>query len=188
MAEKNLIELNQQVIEILTDLLQTGNWDASLFFRTAHKKLQDLLDEANTLAQEIQATALLETSDEKLGHLKVYVSIYQSDPHNLVKWQNTLRSIKEYSITRPVYRDESHIQEMIRAKQASPNEAYVTIYIKEGDLIPPYAGKKIQDKFGHELLTVRDGSLLPENIVEFVHLGKKYAFKEGKLVLKSVIS
>lgn len=182
--------INAQIVEILHNLLETGNWEASLFLRTAHKRLQAFYDQALALEKQFEKE-VSESHDQvhkmkmQQGYVKVYVSIYQSDPYNLIKWENTLKSIKEYSINRPIYRSEEYIEEMIRSKHGSPNEAYVVIYIPGTDIIPAYAGKLIADRWGHELLTLRDNSLRPENIAEFVHQGRRYIFSEGKLLLKS---
>lgn len=183
-------KINEQLIELLRDLLASGNWDASLFLRTAQTKLQSLLDQAVAISEQLDPNATkpvekLHKSRGVEGYLQIYVSLYQSDAHNLVKWENTLKTIKEHSINRPIYRSEEHIQEMIRSKQGSPNEGYVIIYIKPSDIIQPYAGKLIEDRWGHELLTLRDNSLQPDNIVEFVHQGRRYEYLNGKLLLKS---
>jgi Dot/Icm secretion system protein IcmQ len=182
--------INRKLIEVLKDLLGTGDWEASLFLRTAHKKLQDLLGEAVSLSTQLDEKSLPTPEEEyqsKLnqGYIKVYVSIYQSDPYNLVKWENTLKSIREYSITRPIYRNEEHIREVIRSKRGSMNEGYVAIYMKQSDILPPPAAKVTEDKWGHELITLRSACLLASNIVEFVYGEKRYGFKEGKLLLKS---
>jgi intracellular multiplication protein IcmQ len=185
MARDKYIEIGRQFVATLEDLLKVGDWEASLFLRVAQKKLQELRDEAIAISEDL-AEAAKEKDEhagkERQGYIKVYISIYQSDSHNLVKWQNTLKGISEYSVSRPIYRNEEHIQEMIRSKR-SPNEAYATVYIKESDIISPYTGKIIEDRWGHELLTIRGGTLLPANIVEFIHNDKKYTFKNGKLLV-----
>lgn len=184
-------KINDQLIAALQDLLAVGDWEASLFLRTAHKKLKDILDQAVALSnQSGKNLPVAEFHQKKIkeGCIKIYVSLYQSDPYNLVKWENTLKSIREYSINRPIYRHESHVLEMIRSKQGSPNEGYVIIYIDPTQIIPPYSGKIVEDRWGHELLTLRDNSLLPDNIIEFVHQGRHYDFVDGKLLLKSDVS
>lgn len=176
--------INQKLVKILHDLLATGNWEASLFLRTAHKKLQHLQDTAIALSKKLDASGEDTNPQRQIASMIcIYVSLYQADPYNLKKWENTLRTIREHSINRPLYRDEEHVQAMLRVK-ASPNEGYVAIYIQPTDIIPPYAGKLIEDRLGHELLTLRDNSLTPDNIIEFVHLGKRYHFTNGNLVPK----
>ncbi|MBA2654546.1 MAG: Dot/Icm secretion system protein IcmQ [Gammaproteobacteria bacterium] len=182
-------EITDKLIELLQDLLASGNWEASLFLRTAHKKYQDLLDQALALSQQIESNHIKYKDEEyqlkiKQGFISVYVSIYQSDPFNMMKWETTLKSIKEYSINRPIYRTQEHIEEMLRSKN-SPNEGYVSILIQPSDIIRPYTGKIIEDRWGHELLTLRENSLVSHNILEFVHHGRRFLFKKGKLLLKS---
>jgi intracellular multiplication protein IcmQ len=180
---------SDKLIELLRDLLATGNWEASLFLKTTQKKLQKFHAEAIALSEEYSAKKRSSEDEwefyKKKGYVAVYVSLYQSDPYSLIKWEHTLKSIREYSVNRPIYRSEEHVQAMIRAKQNSPKEGYAAIYVQESDIISPYAGKVVEDKWGHELLTLRDNSLLPGNIIEFVHQSRHYAFKDGKLLLMS---
>lgn len=183
-------EINDKVIKILRELLDTGDWNASLFLRTAYSKLQTFHQQALNLQSQFESKPITTTEEQhksklKQGFVPVYVSLYQTDPYNIIKWENTLKGISEYSINRPIYRTEDHIEEMIRAKQASPNEGYVVIYIKQTDIIPAHTGKLIEDRWGHELLTLRDHSLQPENIAEFAHQGRRYSFQNGKLLLKT---
>jgi Dot/Icm secretion system protein IcmQ len=190
MAQQDLKEINDQLLEILRHLMAIGNWNASLFLRTANKKLQDIYDEALILSEQFKVSdkpdqALVHRGRIEEGYVLVYVSIYQADSYNMAKWETTLKNIQDYSIARPIYSSEEHIQEAIRAKSGSANEGYVIIYIKKSDIIPPYPGKLIEDRWGHELLTIRDQSLRVSNIVEFVHRGKHYELADEKLLLKS---
>lgn len=178
----------RQLIKILKNLLTEGDWEASLLLKSAHKKIDTLYERAESLLNEFSQGPIAQTEEdirkEKQGYIRVFVSLYQSDYNNLNKWQMTLNSIAEYSVSRPIYRNEEDVQEIIRSKQTF-NEAYAAVFIKESDIIPPYAGKNAVDKFGHELLTVRQGAIITENISEFVHLGRHYLFRNGRLLLKS---
>lgn len=181
-------EIHNKLMEILQSLMETGDWSASLFLRAAQKKIQVLYEEASILSTQLEDKARSSRDQQQKiriqqGYTNVYVSIYQSDPYNLARWENTLKSIKEYSINRPIYGSEAHIEEAIRSK-GSINEGYVIIYVKEVDIIEPYPGKIIEDRWGHELLTLRDNSLKPANILEFVHQGQRYDFIDGKLLSK----
>lgn len=189
-SKEQLKQISEKLAALLRDLIETGNWEASLFLRTAYKRFKELHDEAVKLSKKFDRVSgpsadKLHRDKLKQGYILVYVSIYQSDPLNMIKWENTLKTIREYSITRPIYSSKAHVEEAIRSKQGSFNEGYVSVYIKKEDVIPPYAGKKVEDRWGHELLTLRDGSLLPINILEFVHNDRKYEFLNRKLVLKS---
>lgn len=189
-SRDQLKEIIDQLSQILREILHGANWDASLLLRTASKRLQELYEEAERLSIKLGKTsapdaATLHQDKINQGYILVYVSIYQAEPHSLAKWENTLKTIREYSITRPIYRVEEYVAEAIRSKIGSVKEAYVSVYIKPDDIIAPYAGKKVEDRWGHELLTLRDNCLLTSNIVEFVHQGKRYTYRDGKLVLKS---
>lgn len=188
-SNNQLKQINDKLISLMRDLMTTGNWEDSLFLRTAHKKLEELTSQAMALSKQLDSSHLDPSQKHKNlpieGYISVFVSLYQFDAYNLVKWGKTLKNIKDYSVNRPIYRIEEHVQEMLRSKQGSAREAYVSIYVKESDLIPPYTGKIAEDRFGHELLTLREGSLSSENIIKFVHLNKSYTFENESLILKN---
>lgn len=185
--EATRIEVNKKLIAMLDDLLDTCNWESSLFLKTASKKFLALRTEAEqlllaaTMPNIAPKNVVLQTKE---GHTKVFLSVYQTEGANLQKWYVTLKSLDEYSISRPVYREEEHITAMIRAKSDPQREGYVVLFVKNDSIIHVPPGKIATDRLGHELITLKTGAVKQENILEFVHCQQHYQMNETGLVLK----
>ncbi|MCB1828138.1 MAG: type IVB secretion system protein IcmQ, partial [Coxiellaceae bacterium] len=104
---------------------------------------------------------------------------------NVPQWQRTVRRVAEYSLTRPIYRNVDHVQEFIRSRPDPRKEAFAIVSVKESDIIKGYAGKKETDAFGHELVTLREGTLSSVNVQQFIHGDLVYDFIDNELVLVS---
>ncbi len=192
MKVQDYIEIRNKLLEAFDKAIAEGNWEVSLFFRNVEKRLREL--------REFVATELVESEDNKLAsaikkrsnfnqenYLQVCISIYQAEGDNLERWKNAIKALAGHSISRPVYRLEDHAQAMIRGKADTKREAYVIVCVKNTDIIQPYAGKIMEDRFGHELLTLKEGCVKLEHIIEFVHENKRYSFDDGELVFKNEI-
>lgn len=180
------LTLNKKLIKLLDNLLSGDAWEKSLLLKATHKRIealrssaQELLDSATTVVEE-------ETEDTKLavGQKVVYISLYQAHGNNMTQWQSAIKSIVEHAVSRPVYSREEDIVALIRSKEHPECEAYIVVNVKEDDVIPPYLGKAVQDRFGHELLTLRQGAIALQNITEFVH-EQRYLCKNGRLSVKA---
>jgi intracellular multiplication protein IcmQ len=184
-AEDN--EASVKLVNILDDLLGNKEWDSTLLLRTAKKRLNGLREEAQQIANELNETNSPKIPEQitttiKEGHKKIYISLYQTQGTNLKIWQNMLQSLAKYSITRPVYDDEEHIRELIRSKPEPQRHAYAVVTIKKDGIID--TGNISLDKFSHKLLTLKEGAVQLENIIEFVHANdKRYIFLRNLLVL-----
>jgi len=180
-------DANKKLIALLTQLLETGDWDASLFLQVSARQLKKLRSELEQLLESVPEAQTI-TQQKSLGkpvepgYREVYISLYQTDGKDLAKWQQTLTSLPELSMSRPVYGEEAHAKASIRAKKESSTEGYVTAHVKETDIIAAYAGKAETDRLGHALLTLKEVAVKLNNIVSFTHEGKCYNFIDGKLV------
>ncbi len=191
-TNEKYIAINHRLIKILDELLASGDWRASLFLRNTSKRFEELRKQAQDLSQRMSGTAALNSSDvvaiEKTGYCQVFVSLYQAEGSNLQKWHHLLKTLTEYSISRPVYRDESYIQKMMRAKENIQREAYVSVWIKPGDIIELPGARVAMDRLGQEMLTLKAGAIKPENIIAFAHCQKLYDVCEQGLVLKAELN
>lgn len=186
---KKQIGLGQRLVAALDKLLSTGDWDFALLLKSTKKRLQVLRDQAQALVDKAlpaksvsKGGAITAKAVHREGYQVIYISLYQSEGANLSKWEGALKSIEGHTISRPVYGREDDAKAFIRAKTRKDTEAYVAIYVDESSVIPPYLGKPVQDRLGHELLTIRQGAVMLSNVAEFVHEGKHYHFHEGKLI------
>ncbi len=180
-------EVRDQLVTAIDQAIEKGEWADSLFLKNVLKQLQQLRGYVITeLDEEISASAGSKPKrvvPEKLeGHERVYVELYQADSDRLDRWFASIKMLTGHGLSRPVYRTEDDVQRMIRDKQ-SKNDAYVTAWVKTTDIIPPYAGTPLKDRWGYELLTLKEGSIKPENIIVFVHNGSQYYLTDQGLVL-----
>lgn len=181
------IEINRKMIAMLDKLLAAGKWDESLFLRNISKKFRELRQEAEQLLIERTGFGTIATHvvpKEKPGHVKVFISLYQTEGNNLQKWHRTLRLLTDHSVSRPVYQNEEEVKAMIRAKADVLREGYVSLFVKEQDIMQLPPNKVATDKLGHELMTLKAHAVKPENILEFIHNQKRYHVEEQGLVLK----
>lgn len=185
--ERN-IEINKKLIAVLDELLGVGDWQASLFLRTAGKQIQNLREQAQKLLAEVAggivAPRIGQETKAKDGYIRVYISLYQAEGNDNQKWYRTLKSLADYSLSRPVYLEEQQVRAMIRTKENTHKEAYVAVFIQEKDIIHLPGGRMATDRLGHELLTLKAGAVKTENIIEFVHDDKHYVLGEKGLVIK----
>lgn len=175
----------QELIKILDEVHSKADPNAGLFLKTAGEKIAGLKGNAEALLDQLQgktAPGAEQVAGESAeGKTIVYVSLFQTDPDSIEKWQKTLRRISEYSLARPIYRKVEHIEEMIRSRPDPRKEAYVEVFVSDDDIISGYAGKMAQDQMGNDLVTVKEGAVKPGNIKLFIHGDASYTFNEDKL-------
>lgn len=170
-------DLSKRLVDILSNLLGAGNWETSLFLKNAKKRICELREEAQNLVElNINVGPMLTVAQQlakKLppGIIKVYISIYQSDSANLQSWLHTVKTLAIYNVTRPTYKNEQQIREMIGSKADIQRHAYAEVLINELDIIP--IDPLPVDSLGHELLILKEGSVHLQNIIGFVHANKK---------------
>ena len=127
--KENLLKLSQQLVNDLDKLLETGNWEESLFLRAMSKNISAIREEAQELKEKLAddndtiATQKPAPYQLKGDYIKVYISLYQADGGNLSLWQNMLKSLAKYCVSRPIYANEEHIQALIQSKSDSSTPA-----------------------------------------------------------------
>lgn len=191
--KENLLKLSQQLVSDLDKLLATGNWEESLFLRAMAKNISTIRAEAQELKEKLTdnetASAKQKSINYQLqeGYTKVYISLYQADGSNISLWQNMLKSLAKYSVSRPIYASEAHAQEIVRSKTDAIRHAYVVVAVKKTDVMPSEIQKT--DSQGHALFTLKEHAVDIKNIITFVHANKNiYSFHDNKLHLQSTIS
>jgi hypothetical protein len=84
-------------------------------------------------------------------------------------------------VSRPTYREEGHVQELIRSKKDTERYGYAIIHIPEDGIYNIKQASK--DVFGHDMLMLKEGIIKLNNIEGFVHANKKrYKFFDGELI------
>lgn len=187
MNTQEYIELRDKLLASFDEALSKGDWDASLFFRMIGKRLKELrqliVDEMSVETENSSQNFFNSSFERRTDLVKVYISIYQAEWSNLDRWRATVKALADYSVSRPVYRDEEHVKALLRAKPDTRREAYVVAFVKPTDILPQSPGRVLADRLGHELLSLKENCIQLDNIVEFVHEDKRYNIRYGDFVL-----
>jgi intracellular multiplication protein IcmQ len=178
---------NLELIRGLDKLIAEGQWDGGLFFQAAGKKLRDLSEKLKKELQlegneDVSATEMKDLVKQHSGLIEIYISLYNADGRNIKKWEVVLASLAKQLVSRPIYKKEKDIKDSIATKENPINDAYAVAYISEMDILTPsFRDKKPIDRFGHELLVLKENSLKLENITKLVHLTGEYSYRKGLL-------
>jgi intracellular multiplication protein IcmQ len=177
----------KRFVEILDETLSTGMWEETFLLKSMKKKLSELREEAQQLQQQYREEAMAKSigaGNAAMDTLQtVYISVFQQDFADLRKWERMLKSITDYSITRPVYKEEDHVKEMIRGRPDPNKEGYVAAMVKKEDIVKGFAGKATADKSGYELLNIKEGGIRPGGIRRLVLGSRTFEFVDGALKL-----
>lgn len=175
------------VLNALNTALEKGPWDQSNFLKIIGKNLREIRDE---FANEIESSTQKPESNTYLanrialrrGQKKVYIALYSSDGANLRSWEQILANIPRQMISRPIYADENDVIAIIKTKEFRVNEAYVSIYIGDNEILEISADKLPIDKLGKPLLSLKNKALNVDNIIFFVHESITYEYTQGRLI------
>jgi intracellular multiplication protein IcmQ len=190
-------ELTEQqsnaILKALDDAIATGPWDESNFLRVIGKNLREIRTNfANQIEgggtqgeKEKQEVHLAKRAALRADQQEVFIGLYSTEGNNLQSWERILANLPRQMISRPIYSDEEAIKYLIKSKENKVNEAYVTIYINQVDILPMSPDKIPLDKFGKPLMSIKDRSLNLENVNRFVHLSGVYHYTKGRLVKKA---
>lgn len=174
------------ILKALDDALDTGPWKDSNFLRVIGKSLKDIRD---NFAKEIDdnrqsSDSALEKgvlNSERSGHKEVFIALYTADGSQLHSWERIVANLPRQIISRPVYAIEDDVKFLIKSKANKNNEAYVAIFVKESDMLQLSSDKIPIDKFGKELIALKDHAVHLENITRFVHISGNYSYSKGHL-------
>lgn len=187
-SDASCLALANDIIETVDRILAAGDWDDSLFLRSTVKPLKQIREDAMVVREELIAR---EENDGELPEpivadnaQRLYLSLYQADGHDLKKWAAQLSSIASYMVGRPIYAMEQDVQSALRQKLSQASEAYAVVSIDSTHIIKNDFASVRKDRWGHELVNIEAGSLTSASIIEFVHDGRRYHFRQGQLVLK----
>ncbi len=174
-----------EMIQAFDRVLSAGDWESSLFLRNTVKPLKNMRAEAWELRERLmgrEQTSMVNVPQLKAGMIRVYIAIFQYKAQNAKSWEPQLRSLPQYILGRPIYREESAVQQAIRAKLIQTSDAYVCVGIEETAIQSGEFHPTQVDKQGNMLVQLVAGSVKSENILEFVYQDKRYYFVEGKLI------
>ena len=183
----------QKLVELLREGVARDNALREKFqiadkFRFVRDRLQSLLEQLEQHLETIEVAEkkleVTQADDEKLA----YVYLYNSQGVTLQTWINMLtpKLFYEYSVNRPIYLDKAHIESLIRSKANRVQHAYLTVAIKQTEIINNENAPK--DVLGNAVTKVREGALKFDKLVAISHNDHDYVLTEqGALVKKPVI-
>ncbi|HEU5280974.1 MAG TPA: type IVB secretion system protein IcmQ [Gammaproteobacteria bacterium] len=147
-------------------------------FRFVREKLQALHDAVNAALASIQeAMEANEPVAAGADEVVVYVYLFNAQGVLVPTWRKmvTPSVMYEYSVNRPIYRDQSALDAIIRTKSERQQHAYFAIAVKKENII--------SDAQGHALVRVKEGCLSHQRILFFRHNEHDYRVSEtGELI------
>lgn len=189
-------ELSQQqtdaILKALDEAIETGPWEESNFLKVIGKNLREIREgfsnQINVSGREKSkiTSHLANRIALRSGQQEIFVALYSSDGGNIQSWERILMNLPRQMISRPIYADEEDVKALIRTKENKLNEAYVSMYVSQSDILALSADKTPIDKLGKPLLTLKDKSLILDNINRFVHRAITYQYSQGRLIKNPV--
>ena len=189
-SDDHYLDLCNAIIAAVDGVLNASDWDSSLFLRNTIKPLKKIRDHALELRQALGGDGSLAAPQKNATTLakncvKLYVSLYQANGHDLKKWANQLNSIASHMTGRPVYQGEAEVKKIIRAKYAQISEAYAVVSVDQSNIISNEHATPRKDRFDSILVSLVPGAVVRDNILEFVHQGKRYYFHNDQLLVQN---
>lgn len=182
---------SKQILAALDDLLANRPWDKTIFLRAIAMQLKQI---RNDYAEAISSYEAMVNVDpkKKIAYLQqeetektvnVYIHLYNLEGDNISKWEMLITNLEQQIVSRPVYRFENDVREVMRAKKGDlKNEAYAAISIHEKKLIVSSNDQIQRDKLGHELVGVKERAIDLSNFKYFIHKSGRYNLKGFKLI------
>lgn len=177
------VALCEAVISTVDRMMAAGDMESSPFLKQAMAPLQVLQAQAKALYETLtDGTGKVNGEQKRLkaNETTCFISLYQHRGNDLKQWALQVMSIEKYMMGRPIYRHEADVQKVLRLKMSQAQEAYAVVAIDHNHLLDQ--GVKRQDRMGNDLVTLPMGSVKAENILEFVHVGRRYRLTNTVLV------
>lgn len=152
------------------------------------RKLQNLLTELHDKVKVIDSASSKHSFLLGQDEVLVYVYLYNAQDVSIQGWQALLtpQAFVDYSINRPIYRERSEIEYLIKSKANVLQHAYLVVAIKQTDIVESLAdgSTPMKDLIGQSLLKIRDGSLQLNRVHSFVHNQIEYFLNKDLLLIR----
>ena len=163
--EAKLLKAAKEFLSALDKSIASGSWDETTFVLIIGKKLKEMREK---LAEDIK-NAEDETdlsSDFLYKNLamqnslrEVYIALYSLEGSRLQSWEQIIINLRKQMVSRPVYATEEEAVAIIKTKEKKINEAYVSVFVKEEDVLHMPADKAPVDKLGQNMLVLSGAPL-----------------------------
>lgn len=188
-----LLVAAKEFLAALDKAIASGSWDETNFVLTIGKKLKEMRD---NLAEDIKnAEENSEFSADQLARnlamqdslKEVFVSLYCLEGAKLASWEQIVVNLRRQMVSRPVYATEEEVIAFIKTKEKKINEAYVSVFVKEEDILQVRPDKIQFDKLGQKMLVLKDNAISLDCINYFVHVTGKYRYHRGRLLKAEIV-
>ena len=176
--DKNQIDLLKELDKLCEDEF----WSETFLLKAKKEKLKKIVEQYRKvlIGEEEESSKTKDTQEKKEGKV-IYISIYQAQGQSILKWQAALNVLETCSFGRPIYEKEAFVRNLIKSKRNTENEGYVAVRVGDRDVFPG----KLMDQLEQPIITVKPGSISPNNVVEFVHQNiSRYQFVNQKLIIR----
>ena len=182
---------SRRILAALDELLANRTWDKTLFLRAIEMQLKQIRNDYADAINSYEAMASIDRKQntffiQKKGAEKtidIYIHLYNLEGDSIHKWEKLISNLDKQIISRPVYRFENDVREVLRTKRGDlKNEAYAAVAINETQLIIGTNGQVQRDKLGHELVSVKDRWIDLNNFKYFIHKSGRYNLRGLKLI------
>ncbi len=186
--EARLLIAAKEFLAALDKAIASGSWDETSFVLIIGKKLKEMRE---NLAKDIKkaeensdfSSDILSKNLKMQNSLKeVFISLYSVEGAKLASWEQIIFNLRKQMISRPVYAAEEEVIAIIKTKEKKINEAYVSVFVKQEDILTMRPDKIQSDKLGQNMLVLKDNSVSLDYINYFMHLTGKYKYSRGKLL------
>jgi hypothetical protein len=184
-SETNKEELDQlkALLASMEQLSSHTAWDASFVLR--QKKLV-FEQQLQALKDQIEQITAISTGADNYqwpvcpeGMVTVFVSLYQMNGANLLGWEIALSSLTSGVVNRPVYKKEADVKQWVESRGCANTEAYVEVFIGKSMILD----REAKDNLGADLVSLKQGAILLDHIIKFVHYNEVcFQVKAGKLL------
>jgi len=186
--ETKLLSTAKEFLAALDKAIASGSWNETNFVLIIGKKLKEMRDNLEEDIKKTEANSDI-SSDQLAKNLamqnslkEVFISLYSIEGAKLSSWEQIIVNLRRQMVSRPVYASEEEVVAFIKTKEKKINEGYVSIFVKEDDILQIQSDKIQVDRLGQPMLVLKDNAVSLDYINYFVHLTGKYKYSRGRLL------
>ena len=185
-----LIGIIQEAVQRDQQLRQTyAIGEKFLFIRARLQSLLEEIERASQETQEKKARLLPQVLVEE-DEILVYIHLYNAQGLMLRTWESmiTPRAFFDFSVNRPIYKEQAHIEAFIYSKANKAQHGFLTVAMKRDRVLQTHSEDALKDVVGNPLIKIKEGSLKREKLLTFTHNKIVYQLTEaGNLVIKAEV-
>jgi hypothetical protein len=191
MSNESSREQSEKILQLVLNAIQQDGelrekyqvGEKFRFIRDRLNALRSRIEETVCSLQEVQKKAIFLADDE----VEIYIHIFNAQGIVFQTWQKMISSsvFYEYSINRPIYSEKLSAESFIRSRPNKIQHGYLRVAIKKQDILSLPGPGTTKDAEGNPLIKIREGSLLFDRFISFVHNNHEFILnKDGHLVKK----